>query len=158
MQQSTSNLCVGLWHSRDTQLVRFCPANCFKSQRGLPRVDLQLGALHGVGRGWCGRDRARGHLVASRHHWSGPGWRRAGLPARAEGDIAGSVGHQGAHGHRASAGGQMRPWGLRTSGGWAVNLVCHVILHQNYDYRIVEYCTYSSGALRTFLDMRNNGF
>ena len=27
----------------------------------------------------------------------------------------------------------MRPWGLRTSGGWAVNLVSHVTLHQNYD-------------------------
>ena len=130
----STNLSVGLSASRDTQLVRphhHCSVLIVLNlSEAFPVVDLQLGAagLHRLGRGWCGRHGARGHLVAPRHHWGRQGRWRAGLPARAEGDVAGIVRHQGTQAQWTSAGGQVGPRGLRTPGGRAVDLVSHVTL------------------------------
>ena len=132
----STNLSVGLSGSArlspDTQLVSVFLLGIVLNLSGfLPGVDLQLGRLPRVCRGWRGRDGARGHLVAPRHHRGGPGaegWRGAGLPARAEGDVARSVRHQRTQGQRASAGGQVGPRGLRAAGSGAVDLVSHVTL------------------------------
>ena len=132
----STNLSVGLSGSArlspDTQLVSVFLLGIVLNLSGfLPGVDLQLGRLPRVCRGWRGRDGARGHLVAPRHHRGGPGaegGRGAGLPARAEGDVARSVRHQRTQGQRASAGGQVGPRGLRAAGSGAVDLVSHVTL------------------------------
>ena len=133
----STNLSVGLCASRDTQLVRFSQARIVLNLSGVfPGVDLQLRAagLHSVGRGWCGRHGARGHLVAPRHHWGRPGGRRGGLPARAEGDVARAVRHEGAgpaagqEGQGASAGRHVQPGRLRSPRGGTVDLVRDVTL------------------------------
>ena len=97
-----------------------------------PGVYLQLGGVDISRRGWRGR---AGCHLASRHR-RGPGLARGagGLPARAEGDVARGVRHEGAgpaagqEGQGAPAGRHVQPGRLRSPRGGTVDLVRDVTL------------------------------
>ena len=114
--------------SRDTQLLIVSVSDLSVV---FPAIDLQLGEAHVSRQGRRGR--AGGHLAP---HRRGPGGGAGGLPARAEGDVAG-VGDEGAgpgggeERERSSAGGEVQAGRLSSAGGRPVDLVRDVTLIVN---------------------------